>query len=218
MPAARCASATTSQGLMPGLKAATTRIGPQKYLDAIISVRLVDGISGAIEHINTWSSAHTEAVIAEDPAWSSGSSPRSIRRSSCTMPRRNSPTRRVRPWAARSASPPADARPRPVGVEQLHLVQVSRARHRTGAALTTPNEVNARYLSMPHVESGMAVGLFGGSFNPPHDGHALVAENRFARLRLDQLWWMVTARQSAQGPQPSRTSWRTHRDEREDRP
>jgi glutamate-5-semialdehyde dehydrogenase len=26
----------------------------------------VDGISGAIEHINTWSSAHTEAVIAED--------------------------------------------------------------------------------------------------------------------------------------------------------
>ncbi len=39
-----------------------------EYLDAIISVTLVDGISGAIEHINRWSSAHTEAVIAEDPA------------------------------------------------------------------------------------------------------------------------------------------------------
>ncbi|MCR6501520.1 glutamate-5-semialdehyde dehydrogenase [Shinella sp. CPCC 101442] len=39
-----------------------------EYLDAIISVSLVDGISGAIEHINRWSSAHTEAVIAEDPA------------------------------------------------------------------------------------------------------------------------------------------------------
>ena len=39
-----------------------------EYLDAIISVALVDGISGAIEHINRWSSAHTEAVIAEDPA------------------------------------------------------------------------------------------------------------------------------------------------------
>ncbi|MGI3128306.1 nicotinate-nucleotide adenylyltransferase [Nitratireductor sp. PBL-C9] len=45
---------------------------------------------------------------------------------------------------------------------------------------------------MPHVERGMAVGLFGGSFNPPHAGHALVAEIAMRRLRLDQLWWIVT--------------------------
>ncbi|TCN31936.1 nicotinate-nucleotide adenylyltransferase [Sinorhizobium americanum] len=45
---------------------------------------------------------------------------------------------------------------------------------------------------MPHVESGMAVGLFGGSFNPPHDGHVLVAETALRKLGLDQLWWMVT--------------------------
>lgn len=45
---------------------------------------------------------------------------------------------------------------------------------------------------MPHVEKGMAVGLFGGSFNPPHAGHALVAEIALRRLRLNQLWWMVT--------------------------
>ncbi|MGE0502316.1 MAG: nicotinate-nucleotide adenylyltransferase [Rhizobiaceae bacterium] len=45
---------------------------------------------------------------------------------------------------------------------------------------------------MPHVERGMAVGLFGGSFNPPHAGHALVAEIALRRLELDQLWWMVT--------------------------
>jgi glutamate-5-semialdehyde dehydrogenase len=37
-----------------------------EYLDSIISVRLVDGIDGAIEHIERWSSHHTEAVIAED--------------------------------------------------------------------------------------------------------------------------------------------------------
>nr|WP_132074044.1 nicotinate-nucleotide adenylyltransferase [Sinorhizobium americanum] len=48
------------------------------------------------------------------------------------------------------------------------------------------------YLRMPHVESGMAVGLFGGSFNPPHDGHVLVAETALRKLGLDQLWWMVT--------------------------
>jgi nicotinate-nucleotide adenylyltransferase len=45
---------------------------------------------------------------------------------------------------------------------------------------------------MPHVERGMAVGLFGGSFNPPHEGHALVAETALRRLGLDRLWWMVT--------------------------
>ncbi len=38
----------------------------------------------------------------------------------------------------------------------------------------------------------MAVGLFGGSFNPPHAGHALVAEIALRRLRLDRLWWIVT--------------------------
>jgi nicotinate-nucleotide adenylyltransferase len=45
---------------------------------------------------------------------------------------------------------------------------------------------------MPHAEGGTAVGLFGGSFNPPHEGHVLVAEIALRRLGLDQLWWMVT--------------------------
>jgi glutamate-5-semialdehyde dehydrogenase len=38
-----------------------------EYLDAIISVKLVDGVDGAIQHINHYSSHHTEAVVAEDP-------------------------------------------------------------------------------------------------------------------------------------------------------
>ncbi len=53
-------------------------------------------------------------------------------------------------------------------------------------------DVVQSYLRMPHVEKGMQVGLFGGSFNPPHGGHALVAEIALRRLALDQLWWMVT--------------------------
>lgn len=37
-----------------------------EYLDAIISVKLVDGVSGAIEHIERYSSHHTEAIVADD--------------------------------------------------------------------------------------------------------------------------------------------------------
>ncbi|KPF45196.1 glutamate-5-semialdehyde dehydrogenase [Rhizobium sp. AAP43] len=51
-----------------GLKPATDADWTTEYLDAIISVDLVDGIDGAIEHIARYSSNHTEAVIAEDPA------------------------------------------------------------------------------------------------------------------------------------------------------
>ncbi|MGN6548460.1 MAG: nicotinate-nucleotide adenylyltransferase [Pararhizobium sp.] len=45
---------------------------------------------------------------------------------------------------------------------------------------------------MPSVAPGMVVGLFGGSFNPPHAGHLLVAEIALRRLKLNRLWWMVT--------------------------
>ncbi|CZT33501.1 glutamate-5-semialdehyde dehydrogenase [Rhizobium sp. 9140] len=55
------------RAIVPGLIAATEEDWATEYLDAIIAVRMVDGISGAIEHIGLWSSSHTEAVIAEDP-------------------------------------------------------------------------------------------------------------------------------------------------------
>ncbi len=53
--------------VVPGLKPATEEDWSTEYLDAIISVAVVDGISGAIGHIQKYSSNHTEAVLAEDP-------------------------------------------------------------------------------------------------------------------------------------------------------
>ena len=38
----------------------------------------------------------------------------------------------------------------------------------------------------------MRVGLFGGSFDPAHDGHAHVAETARQRLRLDRVIWLVS--------------------------
>jgi glutamate-5-semialdehyde dehydrogenase len=52
--------------LYPNAKPAIDEDWSTEYLDAIISVKLVDGVSGAIEHINRYSSHHTEAIIAEN--------------------------------------------------------------------------------------------------------------------------------------------------------
>lgn len=38
----------------------------------------------------------------------------------------------------------------------------------------------------------MAIGLFGGSFNPPHEGHLHVALQALQRAKLERIWWMVT--------------------------
>jgi glutamate-5-semialdehyde dehydrogenase len=54
--------------LSPQIKVATQEDWSTEYLDAIISAALVDGVGGAIAHINRYSSSHTDAVIAEDAA------------------------------------------------------------------------------------------------------------------------------------------------------
>ncbi len=45
---------------------------------------------------------------------------------------------------------------------------------------------------LPPFEPGMRIGLLGGSFNPPHEGHALVTRLALTRLGLDRVWWLVT--------------------------
>ena len=38
----------------------------------------------------------------------------------------------------------------------------------------------------------MRIGLFGGSFNPPHDAHRAISLFAMKRLELDRVWWLVT--------------------------
>ena len=45
---------------------------------------------------------------------------------------------------------------------------------------------------LPPFAPGMRIGLLGGSFNPPHEGHALVTRLALTRLRLNRVWWLVT--------------------------
>ena len=45
---------------------------------------------------------------------------------------------------------------------------------------------------LPPFAPGMRIGLLGGSFNPPHEGHALITRLALRRLALDRVWWLVT--------------------------
>ncbi len=55
-------------------------------------------------------------------------------------------------------------------------------------------------LRPPAFSPGQRIGLYGGSFNPPHTGHVAIAEAALKRLELDAVWWLV----SPQNPLKSR--------------
>ncbi len=48
------------------IKAATEKDWSTEYLDYILSIRVVDGIDEAIEHINKYGSHHTDAIVTKD--------------------------------------------------------------------------------------------------------------------------------------------------------
>ena len=56
--------------------------------------------------------------------------------------------------------------------------------------MTGPRLRNERLLP-PHAP-GMRIGLFGGTFDPPHRAHLGAALLALKRLKLDRIWWMVT--------------------------
>ncbi len=49
-----------------GVKSATEKDWTEEYLDLILSVRVVDSLKDAIEHINTYGSHHSDAIVTKD--------------------------------------------------------------------------------------------------------------------------------------------------------
>ena len=45
---------------------------------------------------------------------------------------------------------------------------------------------------LPPYAQGMRIGLFGGTFDPPHEAHLAACLLALKRLKLDAVWWMVT--------------------------
>lgn len=44
----------------------------------------------------------------------------------------------------------------------------------------------------PQTASGQRIGILGGSFNPPHEGHRNLSLMALKTLELDRIWWLVT--------------------------
>lgn len=60
----------------------------------------------------------------------------------------------------------------------------------------------SRPVRLPPHAPGMAIGLYGGTFDPPHAGHLLVVATALRRLRLDRVWWIVTPANPIKGHRP----------------
>lgn len=60
-------------------------------------------------------------------------------------------------------------------------------------------------LANPKNNSRPRIGLFGGSFDPVHIGHLIIARDAIESLNLDELWWIPSAQNplKAHSPQAS---------------
>jgi nicotinate-nucleotide adenylyltransferase len=45
---------------------------------------------------------------------------------------------------------------------------------------------------MPPHAPGMRIGLFGGTFDPPHEAHLAACLLAMKRIELDRVWWLVS--------------------------
>src|SRR5262249_44495904 len=57
-----------ARALWPAMKPASADDFAAEFLDLICAVGVVQGVAGAIEHIERYGSSHTEAIVTSDPA------------------------------------------------------------------------------------------------------------------------------------------------------
>jgi glutamate-5-semialdehyde dehydrogenase len=57
-----------TQAVDPRVKQASEEDWPKEYLDAIIAVKVVDGVDEAVDHIARFGSQHTDAIVTDDRA------------------------------------------------------------------------------------------------------------------------------------------------------
>ncbi|CAG0909544.1 unnamed protein product, partial [Cyprideis torosa] len=102
-------------------------------------------------------------------------------------------------WSRREAliddRPGLSILPKPFTMDQLanHLQRIL---DRQAALLQSPQCQGRRVVldrfDLPVARRGMRVGLLGGSFDPPHQGHVHITREALKRFDLDRVWWLVS--------------------------
>jgi glutamate-5-semialdehyde dehydrogenase len=166
------------QAVDPRVVAAKPEDWDTEYLDAIISVALVDGVAGAIEHIRAHGSKHTEAIVTEDLA----TAERFMREIDAGIVIWNASTQFADGgefgMGAEIGISTGKLHARgPVGVEQLtsykYMVKGD-GRNDLKRSGMRRRDQHPRLL------------------NPAHDGHRAISMAALKNLGLDQVWWMVS--------------------------
>ncbi len=79
---------------------------------------------------------------------------------------------------------------RPAGLK--YIIPAMSISARSPIVTPPPDCPTGRPARLPVFAKGMRIGIFGGTFNPPHEGHRLVSLTALRRLQLDAVWWVVT--------------------------
>ncbi len=179
------------RALDPRAIPATEEDWSTEYLAPILSVAVVDGVDAAIAHIGRHGSHHTESIVTEDEA----AAERFLARIDSAILLWNASTQFADGgefgMGAEIGISTGKLHARgPVGVNELtsykYLVR--------GNGQVRPLTDKTR-LDLPPLlgdRRHRRVGLLGGSFNPAHDGHLHVSREALKRLRLDEIWWLVS--------------------------
>ena len=56
---------------------------------------------------------------------------------------------------------------------------------------------------LPSVEPGLTIGLLGGSFDPPHEGHVHITKLALKIFNLSKIWWLVCPENPIKNVTPS---------------
>ena len=62
----------------------------------------------------------------------------------------------------------------------------------TSEKSSTSGALDSGSIRLPPHAPGLRIGLFGGTFDPPHAAHRAACLLAMRKLKLDRVWWMVT--------------------------
>ena len=187
-----------TQALVPSAKTATEEDWRTEYLDLILSVRVVDGLQDAIDHIGRYGTGHSDAIVTD--SYVERQSLHRRRRLVGRLRQRLDPLhRRVHVRIRRRGRylHQPTARARPDGPAQPDHLQVRRSRQRADSRVSriAPGrpEIDRRLGRSSRQRPGggsaasVRVGIFGGTFDPIHLAHLRCVEEARESLALDRV-------------------------------